>query len=303
MNSMDWDLIRSFMMVFRQGSLSAAARELGVSQPTLTRNIQALETQTGLNLFRRSSRGLELTEAGRNLVDAAGRMDEAADSFGRIAAGLSDVLNGDVRISANDVVGVYLLPPAIKALRELHPGLQIEIVIDNRISNLSKREADIALRMFQPTQPDLVARRLPDMALGFFAHTDYLKKYGIPETMEQFVTHNIIGMDEGMEFIEGGRQLGFEFERHHFAIRTDSLLTQINLLRSGAGIVGTHVGLARHWPELEQILDWIPLPPLQFWLVCHRDIQYNRQIQTVMSFLGDWFVDDPYRHAMLPDMR
>jgi len=93
--------------------------------------------------------------------------------------------------------------------------------------------------------------------------------------------------------------MGVEFRREHFNLRTDSLLTQINLARSGAGIVGTHVGFVRHWPELVQILKWIPLPALEFWLVCHKDVQFNRQIDTVMKFLGEWFRENPYHTTMM----
>jgi len=299
MNNYDWDLIRAFHAVARLGSLSAAARELGVSQPTLSRNIQALESNTGLNLFRRTPRGLALTESGLTLMEAAGSMDEAADRFGRQVSGLSEELLGDVRISANDIVGTYLLPPALKALRDAHPGLQVELVLSNLASNLNKREADIALRMFRPTQADLVARRLPDMELGFYAHRDYLAARGEPQSFEEFIQHDIIGMDEGMDFIEGGRQMGMEFLRSHFALRTDALVAGLQLCRAGAGISGAHIGLASHWPELVRILEWVPLPPLEFWLVCHHDVQYNSRIRTVMSFLGDWFAEDPYRHALI----
>lgn len=299
MNNIPWDRIHDFLCVARLGSLSAAARELGQSQPTLSRNIQALERSTRLHLFRRSPRGLELTESGRALMEAAAAMEQAAERFDRQVSGLSEVLQGDVRISANDIVGTYLLPPAIKALRDRHPGLQVEIVISNRASNLNKREADIALRMFRPTQADLVARRLPDMELGFYAHRDHPAAQQPPETIEQFLEHDIIGMDEGMDFIEGGRQMGYEFVRDHFALRTDALVTSVQLCRAGAGIGGLHVGLARHWPEMVRILEWVSLPKLEFWLVCHHDVQYNSRIRTVMGFLGDWFAEDPYRHALL----
>lgn len=298
MNRLDWDLIHSFVTVASLGSLSAAARELAVSQPTLSRNIQALEAATQLNLFRRTTQGLQLTEAGHSLMQSASDMDESADQFLRQASGLSELIQGDVRISANDIVGIYLLPPALTALRQAHPGLQIEIVIDNRPSSLNKREADIALRMYRPTQPDLVARRLPDLELGFFAHRDYIKKHGMAQNLEEFLQQQIIGMDESMDFIEGGQQMGVAFKREHFSLRTDSLLMQINLARSGAGIVGTHVGLASQWPELKRILEWIPLPALEFWLVCHHDVQYNQQIATVMKFLTEWFKDKPYAHTM-----
>ncbi|MEJ2644430.1 MAG: LysR family transcriptional regulator [Gammaproteobacteria bacterium] len=180
MNQLDWALIRSFLAVARLGSLSAAARDMGVSQPTLSRDIQALEAATGLNLFRRTTQGLVLTPQGQRLVDAADHMNAAADRFARQASGLSVELEGDVRISANEIVGTYLLPPAIADFRQEHPAVHVEVVISNGASSLSKREADIALRMFRPTQPDLVARRLPDLELGFYAHRDYLDRRGEP---------------------------------------------------------------------------------------------------------------------------
>ncbi|MDX5150842.1 MAG: LysR family transcriptional regulator [Acidiferrobacterales bacterium] len=299
MNNVDWSLIRSFLAVSRHGSLSAAARELGVSQPTLSREIQSLESTTGLNLFRRTTQGLSLTEQGQTLIEAAGHMDDAADQFIRQASGLSAELEGDVRISVNEIIGIYMLPPAIAAFREQHPGVQVEIVITNRASSLSKREADIALRMFQPDQPDLVARRLPDLEMGFYAHRDYVARHGKPATFEEFKTQTILGFDEGMDFINGARALGYEFAKKDFAVRTDHMLAQIALLRAGAGIGGTHVEIARHFPELVRVLEFVPLPKLEFWCVCHADVQFNSRIRAMMQFLVKWFDPDPYAHLLL----
>ncbi|MFT4561727.1 MAG: DNA-binding transcriptional LysR family regulator [Gammaproteobacteria bacterium] len=201
MNNTDWGLIRSFLLVSRTGSLSAAARELGGSQPTLSRDIHNLEVQTGLNLFKRTTRGLVLTESGHALVAAASDMGESAELFSRLASGLSEELSGDVRISANEIVGVYLLPTAIAAFKKKHPNVNIEIVISNLSSSLSKREADIALRMFRPTQPDFVARRLPDLEIGLFAHADYLSEHGEPTTIEEVLSCTLIGFDENRDFI------------------------------------------------------------------------------------------------------
>lgn len=299
MHNLDWSLIRSFLAVSSTGSLSAAARELGVSQPTLSRAIQTLESSTGLNLFKRTTQGVTLTEAGHELVESAGRMNNAADQFQRQASGLSEELTGDVRISVNEIVGIYLLPPAIAAFREDHPGVHVEIVITNRASSLSKRDADIALRMFRPSQPDLVARRLPDLEMGFYAHEDYLKKHGRPTNVEEFLNQTIIGFDESMDFINGARTLGFNFTKQNFALRTDHLLAQLGLLRAGAGIGGTHVEIAKHFPELKRILEFIDIPSLEFWCVCHADVQYNSRIREMMQFLVKWFEKDPYRHMMI----
>jgi DNA-binding transcriptional LysR family regulator len=299
MKNIDWDLVRSFLAVAHNGSLSSAARQLEVSQPTLSRNIQSLETNVRLNLFKRTTQGLQLTEAGQQLVEAAVRMDEAADLFARQASGLSVELEGTVRLSANEIVGIYLLPAVIARFREQHPGVHIEIVISNQASSLSKREADIALRMFHPDQPDLVARRLPDLPLGFYAHRDYIQQHGEPQTMEEFKQHAVIGFDESMEFIQGAVQMGYQFRREDFPVRTDHMLLQINLARAGAGIVGTHVDLAEKFPELLRILQWVELPSLEFWVVCHSDVQYNSCIRTVMQYLVQWFAEDPYRHTIV----
>jgi len=299
MNNIDWDLVRSFLAVSRQGSVSAAARELGVSQPTLSRAVQTLEAETGLNLFKRTTQGLALTEAGQKLVDAADRMNDAADQFQRQASGLSEELTGDVRISVNEIIGIYMLPPAIAAFREQHPGVHVEIVITNRISSLSKRDADIALRMFRPTQPDLVARRLPDLEMGFFAHKNYIARHGRPASFEEMMQHSVIGFDEGMDFINGARAFGYELKREDFPLRTDHLLAQLGLMRAGAGISGTHVEIAKHFPELVRIMEFIDLPKLEFWCVCHADVQFNSRIREMMNFLAEWFDTNPYQHMMM----
>jgi len=294
MNS-NWSLINSFLVVSEQGSLSAAARQLGVSQPTLSRNIQSLEVSTGLNLFKRTTQGLELTVEGSKLIDAARQMNSASELFDRQASGLSTELEGDVRISVNEIVGIYLLPPAIAAFREMHPGVHIDIVISNQVSSLSKRDADIALRMFRPEQPDLVVRRLPDLPLGFYAHRDYVQRYGEPSSMEVFNEHTVIGFDESLEFINAAAEFGYKLSRDDFSLRSDNLLAQISLCRSGAGIMAMHSEMAKQWTELVPVMKWIELPPLEFWLVCHSDVQYNSRIRELMHFLGEWFKSDPYK--------
>ncbi len=293
MNNIPWNLIRSFLAVTEQGSLSAAARVLGVSQPTLSRDIQALESRAQLHLFKRSPQGLMLTEAGQALVESAAKMKEHADAFARQSQGQSTKLEGDICISASEIVGIFMLPAAISAFRQLHPAVNIDIVISNRVSNLNKREADIALRMFRPTQPDLVARRLPDLPLGFYAHRDYLERHGVPKTPEDLEQHHLIGFDQDMEFIDGARAMGFSLTRADFDLRSDNIMMQIQLARASCGIIVAQTTLVRQWPELVRILPGIPLPTMEFWVVCHADTQYNARIRALKSHLIAWFKDDP----------
>ena len=299
MNILDWDLIRSFLSVSRTGSLSAAARELGESQPTLSRDIQAIESATKLNLFQRTTQGLKLTEAGQRLVEAATKMDEASELFNRQVSGLSVELKGDVRISVNELVGIYLLPPAISAFRKENPAVNVEIVISNEASSINKREADIALRMFRPNQPDLVANRLPNLEVAFYASKNYIKEFGSPESIADLSEHTIIGFDEKMDFIEGAAKMGQTFVRDDFSVRTDHLLAQMSLARAGAGIVATHVELAKKYPELKKVMSYVELPALEFWIVCHSDTQFNARIRAMQQFLSKWFADDPYKHVMM----
>lgn len=298
MNNMDWALIHAFLTVATEGSVSAAARTLGVSQPTLSRQIRALEQRMQLTLFERSPRGLHLTEQGEALVAAAEQMDAAADRFVRQATGLSEELEGDVRISVNEIVGYHLLPPLIAAFRRRHPGVAIEVLISNRASSLSKREADIALRMFRPPQAGLVAMRLPDLELGLFAHRDYLERNGVPTRVEQLRQHELIGFDESPDFIEGAAKAGFPLSRESFPVRSDWLPLHIALMRTGAGIGATHVGIAALYPELQRVLSQAPLPTLEFWCVYHRDVRFNPRIRTLARFIREWFGGDPYRAVL-----
>jgi len=137
------------------------------------------------------------------------------------------------------------------------------------------------------------------MEVGFYAHKDYIAKHGEPTNMDEFFQHSILGFDEGMDFINGGRAMGIEFKKQDFALRTDHLLAQLGLLRAGAGIGGTHVEIARHFPELKRVLEFIPLPKMEFWCVCHADVQFNSRIREMMHFLVKWFEKDPYREMLL----
>ncbi len=298
MNNISWDWVRAFIQTAKDGSLSAAAKSLGVSQPTLSRNIQMLEQHIKLQLFKRTTRGLTLTEAGEKLIESAQTMGEASDFFQRQISGLSEELEGDIRISANEIVGIYLLPAALANFREKHPKVHIEIEITNQTTSLTKRDADIALRMYRPTQPDLTVRRLPDLPLGFFASKNYLEQHGTPSTPESFIQHNIIGFDRDMAFISAAQGMGFKLSAKDFEFRTDYMPAQIQLARFDGGIVGTHIGLAKQYPELEQILDWLPLPALEFWIVCHQDTAYNARIRELTKHLGQWFSSDNYKYQI-----
>ena len=294
MNSTPWNLIHTFLTVVKLGSLSAAAKQLGCSQPKITRDIKSLESYTQLNLFKRSTQGVILTESGQFLVESAQKMNQYALSFNRKVAGLSTELSGDIRISVNEIVGLYLLPPVITAFHKQHPSVNIEIVISNQTSSINKRETDIALRMYRPSQPELIVKRLPNMPLGFYAHKDYITQHGIPKTFNDIKNHTIIGFDELTKFIDSAQSQGTKLERKDFKIRTDNILMQVKLANAGIGIVVTHKKIAEKVFNLQEIMDWVILPDLEFWIVCHSDTQYNSKIIALIQYIIKWFKDDAY---------
>jgi DNA-binding transcriptional LysR family regulator len=181
-NDIGWELYRSFLGVLQEGSLSGAARALGITQPTVGRHISALEKSLGLALFTRSQTGLLPTEAALSLGSYAEVMNSTAAAFKRAADSHGEGVKGTVRVAASEVVGVEVLPPIIGELQQKHPQLKVELVLSNRVQDLLRREADIAVRMAQPRQELLIARRVGDVALGLYAHKRYLERRGTHAT-------------------------------------------------------------------------------------------------------------------------
>lgn len=289
MKQLPWELIQVFTIVAKLGSLSKAALTLNSSQPTLSRQIALLEKELAVTLFDRSTQGLKITSAGMKLIESSNLMADASAQFSRIAAGTALSMTGNIRISANEVVGLYYLPEIIGKFNQNYPQIQVEIDISNQSTSLHKRDADIALRMFRPTQPDLIAKRLPDIELNFVASNAYIDKYGLPTDMKEITQHTLIGYDREFEFIKAIKALNWPVTEQDFYLKTDFLPLQIELARKGAGITVTHRTIINQWPELEVILQDIKLPKLEFWLVCHADVQHNQKIRVMMDFLSKYF--------------
>ena len=282
-----WDYIRTFRAVAQTGSLSAAARALQITQPTVGRHIDLLEEALNMPLFVRSREGMTLTQKGADLAAEAKMMEAAAIGFERHAAGLDEDVTGVVRISANEIFGVMILPRILPGFLQDNPEIEVELIVSNSAANLLQRDADVAIRMFRPTQNDLVARKIAGLPLGFFGHRDYLSAHGEPQTLGDLRSHRLIGMDRETSLIDVGRMLGETFTPRDFAFRCDNILTHIEAIRSGVGIGVTHQGLAAHWPKVDQVLPDIQLPSLDLWIACHSEVRHNKRIRAVMDFLGE----------------
>jgi DNA-binding transcriptional LysR family regulator len=287
MPEIDWNLIRSFAAVAEWGSLSAAARKLRASQPTLGRHITELERALDVTLFRRSRDGYTLTKQGMELLGRAQAMREQAEALSRLALGATEEVAGTVRIAASEMVSIYVLPPLLAVLAVEEPDIEIEIVASNLVENLLGRDADIAIRMMEPSQLDLIARKVADIPIVACAATSYLDRRGRPEDPSQLLQHVIIGFDRGMEMINGFRDAGVEIDRHAFHFRCDNHAVIWEATRAGIGISFQQRPIVEREPLVEIILPELRTPVLPCWIAMHRDLRSSVRIRRVADFLRE----------------
>ncbi len=283
----DWSLVPSFLAVLDAGSLMGAARALNAQQPTLSRHIAALEAQLGVALFERTGRGVQPTAAARALADAARHMAEGADRMNQQLLRRASSMQGTVRVSASQVPAVTLLPPLLAELHRQEPGLQVELVATNAVSNLLRREADIALRMLRPVQSGLVARKLGEVAVVACAHESYLARRGTPRAVADLAGHTLVGMDRDPGILQGFAAAGMPLTREHFALRTDDQTAYAALVMAGAGIGFMARYLVDSTPGLVALLPELPTPRLPAWLVVHREIRGSPAVRRVFDFLAE----------------
>lgn len=284
----DWGLYRSFLAVAGEGSLSAAARMLGMTQPSLGRHVRELEATLGVALFTRSPQGLTLTEVGAELAEHARGMAAASAALRRAASGSRQEVRGVVRITCSEVIGGEVLPAMLAGLRRQQPGIVIELSLSDATEDLLRKDADIAVRMLRPSQGALVARRVGAIGLGLFAHRRYLKERGTPRTLADLHRHVLIGFDRETPALRAmrGRVPGGEvYAREHFALRTDSPLAQLAALRAGYGIGACQRALARRERQLLPVLPEAFGLDLDTWLVMHEDQRANRRVRLVYDYL------------------
>lgn len=288
-STIDWDDQRAFLAVLEEGSLSAAARRMGVTQPTMRVRIEALEQALGVTLFTRSVRGLVPTEQARALGESARAMARASEVFVRTASGTPGAVAGVVRISVSDFVGVEVLPAMLARLRSDHPGLLIEIAMSNTMANLIEQEVDIAVRMHPPRQEALVARKVPAIKLGLFAHADYLAARGEPRTIDDLTEHDLIGPDRSPLDLAGLAHLMPGLDRARFAIRTDSHPAQLAAARAGLGIAIAHQAIGLRDPDLRPVLADFAIPALDTWIVTHENLRNVPRVRAVFDHLVEAF--------------
>jgi DNA-binding transcriptional LysR family regulator len=281
----DWSLLRSFLAVVETGSLSAAAVRAEASQPTLSRHIRELEKLLGVSLFTRSEHGLDATEAALWLVEDARAMEAAAEALSLKALGRSQQLTGTVRITSSTMVANFWLPHILAELRRAEPNIQIELVASDVNQNLLRRDADIAIRMVEPTQNALICRKLGEVSVGLYGVRSYFARRGRVATMQDLLAHDVIGFDRSEVILKLYADSGHPVTREAFSIRCDDQLVCWNLMLAGAGIGFAQVMLADRVPTLERVKIDL-MAPMPVWLLMHEEVRTNARIRRVTDFLA-----------------
>ncbi|MEM7157904.1 MAG: LysR family transcriptional regulator [Myxococcota bacterium] len=283
----DWNRARAFLVTAEEGSLSAAARALGMTQPTLGRQVEALQQELGVVLFERSGRGLTLTPSGLELVEHVRAMGEAASRVSLAASGQSQSVEGTVCITSSEAIAAYLLPPIIAELRRTHPGIELEISASNSALDLRKREADIAIRNFRPKQPDLVSKKVRETPVWLYATPEYLEHIGNPTRPEDLSRAEFVALDRSDALLDGLNALGLSLTPANFPVMTENHLVAWELVKQGVlvGIMSEDIGDAV--PGLQRALPGLPPIMVPIWLTTHREVKTSRRIRLVFDLLAD----------------
>lgn len=282
----DWNRARAFLVTAEEGSLAAAARALDMTQPTLGRQVAALEQEIGVDLFNRRGRGLELTPNGTKLVEHVRAMGDAANQFSLSATGKSDIIEGNICITTTELLATFILPPMIQKLRQSEPGIEIEIISTNDESNLNRREADIAIRSFRPTQPELIVKKLFDAKGHLYAATTYLQHLGNPKSIAELNNANFIDIEKSGRLLSLLNAQGFNLNSNNFPVVTKSHIVQWELVKQGVAISGMLEQIGDREPLVERIVA-PGLAPItaEIWIVTHKELRTNIRVRTVFDFL------------------
>ena len=285
--SFDWNQVRAFLATAEEGSLSAAARALGQTQPTLSRQVAALEEDLGVTLFERAGRAMALTDAGRDLMEHVRIMADAATKVSLVASGQSQTVEGKVVITATGAMATYHLPPIIRKIRDAAPGITLDLVTSNEVQDLTRREADISIRHARPTQPDLIAKLVGDTAAHLYASEDYIKTLGPIRSLKDVEQADFIGFDRNEEMIVELARHGLNLTLENFTVNARAGTVMRELVVQGLGIGFLTRDVERQEPRIKAILPDAITLPVPVWLVTHRELHTSKRIRVVYDILSE----------------
>ena len=282
---LDWDHLQSFLAISRHGNLSAAARALSVTQTTMGRRLEALHAQAGVRLLQKTPEGFVLTQAGERVLASVERIEIEALSVERTITGEDERIAGEVRITTVDSFGAKVVIPILQKLSERQPDLQIELIADVRSLSLSRREADIAIRLAEFQQHEVVVRHLADMAFGLFASQSYLKRHGMPDFNDGCINHAVIALQQDLALVPEAKRLAQVAPQATVALRSNSREIQLQAARTGYGIAFLPCYLAADFDDLIELAAPGGRVIRGLWLGVHRDTRHVPRIRLVLDHL------------------
>jgi len=282
----DWNRARAFLVIAEEGSLSAAARALDMTQPTVGRQVSALEAELGVSLFERTNSGLVLTQSGADLMAQVKVMADAATNLSRLASGHAETVEGSVCISATEMIAAFVLPPIIAKLRNQWPKIEIEIIASSDTSDLSRREADIAIRNYRPTQQELIAKRVKNTFGHLYASKSYIQKLEHRQLPRDLNNAAFLGVDRSNNIISYLNKFGFDLNSKNFPIIVANHLVQWEMVKHGSGIGFMAADIGDAEPLVERVLPTFPAFETDTWLVAHRELKTSRRLRVVFDYLA-----------------
>ena len=285
--SFDWNQVRAFLATAEEGSLSAAARALGLTQPTLSRQVTALEESLGVTLFERGTRVMALTDTGRELIAHVRAMGDAATRLSIAASGQSRSVEGHVRLTATPAFATYHLPRMLSRLRAIAPGISVDIVASNDVRDLTRREADIAVRHGRPSHADLIAKRVGDMSAHLYASAAYLERVGVPRDATECAALDFVGFESAARTVEILGMFGVPIEERSVRVSTESGTVIVALVRQGLGISVMTRDAEKLFPDLRRVLPELAPIPVPIWLSTHRELRTSPRIRVVFDLLAE----------------
>jgi len=284
----DWNHTRAFLVTAEEGTLSAAAKALDMTQPTLSRQVAALEKELGLTLFERVGQRLVLTDSGVELLEHARSMSAAAQSFSLGASGQSQKIEGLVTLSVGELDAVYRLPKIIAKLRKEEPAIDIEVLVTNAASDLKRREADIAIRNFRPTQGDLIAKKLGQETIWLYGTKSYLEPFEQLSEPCQLTNIQIIGFEQSNSIADLLNPKGWHISKNNSPITTSFQLLQLELCKQGLGLIFLPEDIGDNHPDVLRAFEHLgPTIQIPVWLVCHKELRTNLRVRRVFDFIVD----------------
>jgi len=285
--SFDWNQVRAFLATVEEGSLSAAARALGLTQPTLGRQVAGLEVALGVTLFERIGKTLVLTAPGLELLEHVRAMGEAANRISLSATGQSQTIAGHVRLSVSDSFAAYILPPILAQLARIAPGIIVEVVVSNALSDLRRREADIALRHVRPTEPDLIARLIRTDHAHLYAAPAYIRRHGLPASLADTQDALFVGVDQTSAMIDFLSAHGLTLTPRNFRFFCENTVVGWEMVKQGLAIGVMSEDIAGRTEGVTRILPEFTPIPVPVWLTTHRELHTSARIRLVYDLLAE----------------